>query len=439
VPDFKVIHDSVHGSVRLEGVFVDLLSRPEMQRLNGIHQLGLAHLVFPGAHHTRLEHSLGTYYIVSQMCSALGIKSDETETVRAAALLHDVGHPPYSHTLEEVMAHALGLDHVSLSRQIILGEKRCLTSFERKVLGETESIRSVLDRHGLDPSEVAELVALSTSLDNPDQSLLPVENSQAHFGRGRHEYLHQMIHGPVDADQMDYLLRDSHYTGVAHGTIDIDRLMHTMSLFHGDLVIEKGGVAAVEGLIVARALMYSSVYFHKTVRIAEMMLCKAVEMADESLLGSIHAENDCSLSEKLVAQGGYPARMMLRLKYRDLYKKAFSISMAELDDTSMEALLQFSDYDARKRIEADIAARAGVHPSEVIVDMPERELLISEPRIGKTEVRILEDDKVRPLSRYSPLAKALQARSVFDWAIMVSCPNGSRNEVAKAAERALSV
>ncbi|HXZ24106.1 MAG TPA: HD domain-containing protein, partial [Methanomassiliicoccales archaeon] len=147
MPDFKVIHDSVHGSVRLEGVFVDLLSRPEMQRLHGIHQLGLAHLVFPGAHHTRLEHSLGTYYIVSQMCSALGIKPDETETVRAAALLHDVGHPPYSHTLEEVMAHALGLDHVDLSRQVILGEKRCLTSFERKVLGETESIRSVLDRH----------------------------------------------------------------------------------------------------------------------------------------------------------------------------------------------------------------------------------------------------------------------------------------------------
>jgi HD superfamily phosphohydrolase len=95
-------------------------------------------------------------------------------------------------------------------------------------------------------------------------------------------------------------------------------------------------------------------------------------------------------------------------------------------------------YRRRKEKEEEIAARAGVHLSEVIIDMPERELLISEPRIDKTEVRILEDDRVRPLSRYSPLAKALQSRSVFEWAVMVSCPKEKREQVARAAARALS-
>lgn len=435
VPEFKVIHDSVHGSVRLEGVFLDLLARPEMQRLHGVHQLGLAHLVFPGAHHTRLEHSLGTYHIATQITTALGLDKDESDRVRAAALLHDIGHPPFSHSLEEVILERLGVDHVHLGQQIILGEKRCLSKAEEKVLADLESVPKVLERFGLSPEDVAELVFSPSMLDSPEQSLLDVEKGQAHFGQ--RNYLHQIIHGPVDADQMDYLLRDAHYTGVAHGTIDIDRLLQTMSLFHGDLVVDRRGVPAVEGLIVARGLMYTSVYFHKTVRIAEMMLCKAVEMADAHLVRNIHMETDGSLAEKLMAQGGYPGRLMTLLKYRVLYKRAFSLSMSDLKEQDVDMLLELTKYSTRKAREEEIAARAGLHPSEVILDLPERELLISEPRINKTEVPILEEGRVRPLSRYSPLAKALQSRGVFDWAIMVSTPAKNRAEVAKAAQKAL--
>jgi hypothetical protein len=264
---------------------------------------------------------------------------------------------------------------------------------------------------------------------------LDIEGGQAHFGQDN--YLHQIIHGPVDADQMDYLLRDAHYTGVAHGTIDLDRLMQTIGLHHGDLVVHKGGVAAVEGLLVARALMYTSVYFHKTVRIAEMMLCKAVEMADASTIRGIHLENDGSLTEKLLAQGGRPARIMTLLKYRELYKKCFTLSMVDMSEEEMERLMDLTEYRRRKEVEQEIAARAGVHPSEVILDMPSRVMLISEPRIGKTEVPILDGEKVRPLSRHSPLAKALQSRNVFDWAIMVSCPERHKVEVARAANWAI--
>jgi uncharacterized protein len=149
----------------------------------------------------------------------------------------------------------------------------------------------------------------------------------------------------------------------------------------------------------------------------------------------MHRENDASLTEKLTRQGGYPAKLMLRLKYRELYKRAFSIAMADLDEAAEKRLAELSEYSKRKEMEEEIAARAGVHISEVIIDMPERELLISEPRIDKTEVRILEDDRVRPLSRYSPLAKALQSRSVFEWAVMVSCPKEKREEVSRAAAK----
>jgi HD superfamily phosphohydrolase len=437
VPGFKVIHDGVHGSVRVEGVFLRLLGRPEMQRLHGVHQLGLAHLVFPGANHTRLEHSLGTFYIASKMADSLCLKQEERNEVLAAALLHDLGHPPFSHTLEEVMADRLGVDHVDLSRSMIKGELRSIGEGEKRLLQDTSSVQEVLEENGISPERVASLVVSPVGPEVPGQSTLEIEAGQAYFGQDN--YLHQIIHGPVDADQMDYLLRDAHYTGVAHGTIDLDRLLQTIGIYHGDLVVHKGGVVAVEGLLVARALMYSSVYFHKTVRIAEMMLCKAVEMADASIIRNVYTDNDGSLTEKLLAQGGYPGRVMVQLKYRELYKRCFSLSMVEMADEQMERLMQLTSYRRRKETEEEIATRAGVHPSEVILDMPSRDLLISEPRIGKTEVPILDEDRVRPLSRHSPLAKALQSRSVFDWAIMVSCPERYKSEVAKAASKAILV
>lgn len=435
MPGFKVIHDSVHGSVKVEGAFLRLLGRPEIQRLHGVHQLGLAHLVFPGANHTRMEHSLGTYHIASKMAEVLELGEAERNEVLAAAMLHDLGHAPFSHTLEEVMADRLGVDHVDLSQRMISGELRCLGEDELARIDDHLSVREVLEQEGISPERVSSLVVYPVGPDTPGQSVLDVEGGQAHFGQDN--YLHQIIHGPVDADQMDYLLRDAHYTGVAHGTIDLDRLLQTIAVHHGDLVVDKGGLVAVEGLLVARALMYTSVYFHKTVRIAEMMLCKAVEMSDPSLLRNIHRETDGSLTEKLLAQGGYPAKVMTQLKYRELYKRCFSLSMADMREEDLDRLLQLTDYRRRKEVEQEIAVRAGVHGSEVILDMPERELLITEPRIGKTEVPILDVDRVRPLSRYSPLAKALQSRSVFDWAIMVSAPGKHRAEVARAAARAL--
>ncbi len=435
MPDFKVIHDSVHGSVRVEGVFVDLMHRPELQRLHGVHQLGLAYLVFPGAHHTRWEHSLGAFCIAGKMADALGLKADEKSLVLTAALLHDIGHSPYSHTLEEVLEHRTGLDHTEVGRAMIHGDLKVVSPEEERVIGTLPSIGERLSDEGIDPHLVSDIIVSPVESIPIGQSTLIQDNGQGHFNQ-RH-YLRQIIHGPVDADQMDYLLRDAHYTGVAHGAIDLDRLIDTMVLHNGDVTIRKNGLVAVEGLMVARSLMYTSVYFHKTVRIAEMMLCKAVEHASDRTIETIHRDTDASLSERLAAEGGKAARIMTQLKYRQLYKRSFSLYINDLEEEQLEDLAKLTDYERRKAKEREIADRAGVDHADVIVDMPSRELLLTEPRPGKTEVPILDEDRVRPLSRYSPLAKAIQSRGVHDWAVMVSAPERYRDRVRKATERVL--
>jgi HD superfamily phosphohydrolase len=434
VPATKVIHDTVHGSVKVEGVFLKLLERPEMQRLHGVHQLGLAHYVFPGANHTRLEHSLGTYYLADQMSSALQLPAEERRTVLAAALLHDLGHTPFSHTLEEVIHDRLVKDHMDISADVIKGVYPPANPSEMEILGPMPTIAEVIGSEGISVDEVCELIISSHHALDTGQKLL-VEEGQAHFG-GRN-YLSQMISGPLDVDQMDYLQRDAYYTGVAHGTIDIDRLLQTVAIFHGDLVINKGGLVAAEGLMVARALMYTSVYFHKTARIAEMMLSKAVELAPASVLEGVYRDSDCALSSKLLACGGETARLMTLLNYRRLYKKAVMLPISALTEEQIQQLIDISDYPKRKAVEREIAVKAGVRGSDVLLDIPHRSLLLSEPRIGKTDVPILEGDRVKPLSRYSPLARALQNRGVHDWAVMVSAPLQHREEVEKATLKVL--
>jgi hypothetical protein len=434
LPEQKIIHDSVHGSVKVKGVFLDILHRPELQRLHGVKQLGLAYLVFPGANHTRFEHSLGTYHVADLMCQALGLDGQDRDQALAAALLHDLGHAPFSHTLEEVLENRFSLDHMQMGSSIIDGERTVCSPAEAKHLTRFPTISEMLEKAGVSASAVKDIIAYPSGRRPDGQSLL-TEDGQSHFNSP--EYLHQMIHGPVDADQMDYLLRDAHYTGVAHGTIDIDRIIQTIELHHGDIVVRKNGMVAAEGLMVARALMYTSVYFHKTVRIAEMMLCKAVELADDSIADQLQRENDASLTEKLMRQDGPSQRIMTMLKYRQLYKKAYSVYIPDMTDEEAERLVRLTDYRKRKSVEAMIADRAGVDASEIILDVPHRELITGEARLGKTEVPILNGEKVRPLTRLSPISKALQSRGVHDWAVMVSCPERHIADVERAAARTI--
>lgn len=433
MPDYKIIHDTVHGSIKLQGLFLDLLETPEIQRLHGIHQLGLAYLVFPGANHTRLEHSIGTCFVAERIADALGLDEYEKKLVMGASMLHDIGHSPYSHTLEMAIHTNMQADHMDITKDIILGNRRIELKGND---GQNRSyIPDLLEKHGLEPEDVAKLI--STQIDKDDTPKIEeysVHKNQKFFNEKK--YLSQIIHGSLDADQMDYLLRDSFYTGVAHGTIDIDRLIQTVEIFNNDLVVNKRGVPAVEGMLVARALMYTSVYFHKTVRIAELMMARAVEHLSEPL-GDFHEMNDSELFSKLKENGGYQKDIALMLKYRKLFKRVLTLFKGKASEDEMKVIKTLNESKNRRSAEDEIAQRAGLSKGYVIIDVPEKELQISEPRIKATNVKILDEDRLNPLSRYSPLAKALEVRDVYDWEIMVFSPSEHVDKVRKTAKKVL--
>src|SRR3972149_4312255 len=252
----------------------------------------------------------------------------------------------------------------------------------------------VLGAHGLSPESVAALIR------GPSEKGLTLFAPGGK--RAANRYLAQIIHSPMDADQIDYLMRDAHYTGAAHG------------------------------MLVARGLMYSSVYFHKTVRIAEQMLARAVERS-EAPMAQIQKMVDHELLSWLTRQSDFHREIALRLKYRKLYKRAASYGADELSESAKQPLAAFADADARRRAEDRIALRANLKAGQVIVDVPLPELLLSEPRIAKTEVTILDDGQATRFSRASPLGRALQTRPVVDWVVMVACPPEAVAAVRKAA------
>lgn len=428
---YKIIHDVVHGSIKLDGFMLDLAQTPEINRLHNIKQLGLVYLVFPGAQHTRFEHSMGVSYIAERIAQELKISEEEKDLVKAAGFLHDVGHGPYSHTLEYVFHDILGLDHMGITKDIITG-KHDIIHGELEEFVDYTKIPTILENYGLDPKRVAELVTGDTA--NMDYRFFVSESGQQFYNEKK--YLAQIIHGSIDADQLDYLIRDSYYTGVAHGTVDLDRLLKTMEIFNNDLIIHKKGVPAVEGMLVARALMYSSVYFHKTARIAETMLSRAVEYSlggdgNEDILSMV----DMDLLSWLEKRSSFGREVTYRIKYRNLYKKAFELDLDQLSEEQKEELSKLAAPKERRRMEDEICLKAGIPSGKALIDIPAPELLISEPRLTKTNVKILDDNKIYTLQKYSPLANALRKRRVTNWALMVFCDGRYNNQVSKVAER----
>lgn len=426
--ELKTITDTVHGTLRLEPLTQDLLETLELQRLNSIRQLGLTYLVFPGANHSRLEHCLGVGYVAGEMARALKLPEEERKLVHAAGLLHDVGHGPYSHTLEHVLSRELAVDHMHLTQRIITGDDDNVAPEDRKAFPKVPRIHEVLKKHGVSPSSLAALIRG------------PAEGGglyvDAHSRKADRRYLAQIIHSPMDADQIDYLLRDAHYTGAPLGTIDFSRILQTLCLYKGQLALDRKGLPALEGMLVARGLMYSSVYFHKTVRIAEQMIARAVERS-EAPIAEVQKMVDHELLAWLLHQGEFQREIALRLRYRKLYKRVVAYGREDLTDAAKGTLASFKDAAERRRVEDRLARRADLKPGQVIVDVPLPELLVSEPRIAKTEVMILDGREAKTFSKVSTLGRALQLRQTVDWVVMVACPPESVARVRKACASSL--
>ena len=153
----KTIRDPIHGDIKLKDLFLDLIEAPEIQRLYNIKQLGFAHLVFPGAHHTRLEHSLGAYHMASDAAEKLNLKKDEKVIVACASLLHDIGHGPFSHTLEFILRDTLNVDHVDLTEKLILGEHAIFDNKEKEFIGSL-SVFDILNKYSIDQKQIVRII-----------------------------------------------------------------------------------------------------------------------------------------------------------------------------------------------------------------------------------------------------------------------------------------
>ena len=341
----KSIFDPVHGGIVLEGVSLELVGHRAFQRLWGIRQTGLAHLVFPGANHTRLEHSLGVYSVARTMAERLGLDDASAARVAAGGLLHDLGHAPFSHTLEPTLREVTGAGHEARSRATIVGEGPGALG-----TGPGPSVAEILERHALDPRQVADLV-------DPDGAAPP-------------PLLRAMLHGAIDADRIDYLQRDAHYTGVAHGAIDAARLIDTVRATRSRLVFAEKGRHAVEGFLVGRALMYSSVYYHKTVRAAEVMAQAAVERlpgypaAARPLLDG----TDGDLLAALRSAGGRPAELGRGLLERRLHKRV--VGWKSLSPEERRSLRSLARHPADRRAREDeLSERIAAPPGSVLFDL----------------------------------------------------------------------
>lgn len=236
----KIVNDPVYGFVTVDHPLIfSLLSHPYYQRLRRIHQMALAHLVYPGAMHTRFHHSMGAYHLMSCALAELkgkGVEITEEEEVAAkmAILLHDVGHGPYSHALEHTLVE--GVSHEEISQLL--------------------------------------MQTLNREMDGALDLTLEIFNDRYHK-----KFLHQLVSSQLDVDRMDYLSRDSFYTGVAEGVISYDRIIKMLTVAGGELMVEEKGIYSIEKFIVARRLMYWQVYLHKTVLSAENMLVRVLMRA----------------------------------------------------------------------------------------------------------------------------------------------------------------
>jgi uncharacterized protein len=343
----KTIFDPVHGTIALTRGPLELVGHPAFQRLWGIRQTGFAHLVFPGANHTRLEHSLGVFWVAQSMAEALGLDPSAAALVSAGGLLHDLGHGPFSHTLDPSMREAVGYGHEHISREWILGTKQPV----RDEGDRTRSIPEILEGLGIRPADVASLIdPLPRSRERP--------------------LLRAMLHGAIDADRIDYLQRDAHYTGVAYGAIDAGRLLATVRASRGHLAFVEKGRSALEGFLVGRALMYSSVYYHKTVRAAEVMAQSAVERLPDYPASAtpLFDLTDGELIYRLLHRGDRASAVVQGLLSRRLFKRAFGVRRVPASERKSWLRIAHRPSD-RRQLEDELAARVRAPSGSVLLDL----------------------------------------------------------------------
>ncbi len=362
-----IIKDEIHGTIEFNELEEKVIDSIPFQRLRRIKQMSVTNLVYPGANHTRFEHSIGTAHLGWVIAKKLGLEEEDARKVKIHGLLHDIGHTAFSHEGEDVVKKYIG-DHEKLGMEKILH-------------GEIADILS----ENYKPQEIADV---------------------GDYG--------SIISSDLGADRMDYLKRDALNTGVAYGIIDIDRIVHTLSMKEGMICIEKGGLESAEYLLVARFMMFSTVYFHHTVRIATAMLYRAIEEAisDGTITPEQFADMDDECAFTSMAKSKKAGKYVDALLRRKLYKEVCGFPKKVWKELDMEKLSKQFDCD-------------------IIVDYPHE---FFKP-VG---LKVNTETGLQPISEVSKLIQSLKKAEEDRMRVLVLTNENARDKCGKEIEEQVS-
>ncbi len=399
------ITDPVHKYIRFSQVEKQLIDSPAFQRLRRIRQLAGAHLVYPSAQHSRFEHSLGAMHIAGLAGETLLGKGviDDTEVVqdlRLAALLHDIGHGPFSHLFEEVLEYHCNTSHEELGKKIIMQSE----------------IADILGRYGYSAHQICRLS----------------------FGQSKVNFMNEIISGGLSADIMDYLPRDGLFTGAEYAKLDYHRLVSSLEVSRNRLAINRSALNSLESMLISRYEMFKAVYFHKTVRSAEVMLLRSMIAADEALgltNTSLHEyltlTDEATLERLCVLSGRYAFSGKMARDYRDrrLLKSVYEKFLHKRDRQRM-------DRKALEALASHIAHVANVDGNYVFVDVsraPSMPLTPSKEEMYS--VLVVDKDRVyeMPMSEI-PLVESISG--FFDM-LRVYTTAENREKVERAIKKVL--
>jgi len=402
------IIDPIHDFVRVYDNELKIIDTPIFQRLRRIRQLSGAHLIYPGAQHTRFEHSLGVMHIASMAGQALAEKGvvsfDDIQNLRLAGLLHDIGHGPFSHLFEEIFEEKRKISHEDLGRDIIL---------------KTE-IGDIISKNGFDKKLITKLA----------------------FGDSKLQFMNEIISGVLSADIMDYLLRDGYFTGAEHAKIDHHRLTHSLDVYKNKLALDKSSLVNFETMMISRFQMFKAVYFHKTVRAGEVMLLEAMDLAEDELgLSSMNLDEYLKLSDDVIL-----AKLLNLPEHNSKLKASKKIATDYLNRNLFKSVFETTltgKAITKKRMQElreEVSKKSKIDINEIFVDSSNTPSIpLSPSKKESKSIILLENDGNKTTAKEILISqiKLVSAMSGFMKILRVYTPAKNRKKVEMAAKSIL--
>jgi len=402
------IIDPIHDFVRVYDNELKIIDTPIFQRLRRIRQLSGAHLIYPGAQHTRFEHSLGVMHIASMAGHALAekgiVSSDDIQNLRLAGLLHDIGHGPFSHLFEEIFEEKRKISHEDLGRDIIL---------------KTE-IGDIISKNGFDKKLITKLA----------------------FGDSKLQFMNEIISGVLSADMMDYLLRDGYFTGAEHAKIDHHRLTHSLDVYKNKLALDKSSLVNFETMMISRYQMFKAVYFHKTVRAGEVMLLEAMDLAEGELgLSSMNLDEYLQLSDDVIL-----AKLLNLPEHNSKLKASKKIATDYLNRNLFKSVFETTltgKAITKKRMQElreEVSKKSKIDINEIFVDSSNTPSIpLSPSKKESKSIILLENNGNKTTAKEILISqiKLVSAMSGFMKILRVYTPAKNRKKVEMAAKSIL--